>query len=146
MEVVFREANYEDVEDIVLLCNECFFEDTSLDYAKTMFKKTENDPNQIYIVGEVGGKIVAHSKITVIPTMYEKMNTYAILNHICVHPDYRRHKIGTKMLDVCNDICKREGCVALELWSNNYRIPAHACYKNYGFIVNDAKFFSKEVV
>lgn len=40
---------------------------------------------------------------------------------------------------------KGKNCVAMELWSNNFRQPAHACYKNYGFIVNDAKFFSKEI-
>ena len=36
MKVEFRIATYEDVEDIILLCNECFNENTSLDYAKKL--------------------------------------------------------------------------------------------------------------
>ena len=108
-------------------------------------KKQKNDKNQIYLVGIMDKQIVAHVKITIIPTMYEKMNTYSILNHVCVKPDYRRHNIATKMLDECKRISKEEGCVCMELWSNNFRVPAHACYKNYGFVVNDAKFFSKEI-
>ena len=144
MEVKFRRATFDDVESIIALCNECFEEKTSLEYAKEMFKKTESDQNQIYIVGENDGKIIAHAKITIIPTIYENMNTYSILNHICVKPEYRRNNIGTKMLIECEKISKENNCVCMELWSKNFRQPAHECYKNYGFVVEDAKFFSKK--
>lgn len=145
MEILFRKADINDVEGIIDLCNECFEESTSYEFAKDVFLKTKNDENQIYIIGVVDDKIVAHTKITIIPTMYEKMNTYAIINHVCVKPEYRRHNIATKMLDEVTRICKEKNCKAIELWSNNFRVPAHACYKKYGFIVNDAKFFSKEI-
>lgn len=145
MEVKFRRATFDDVESIIALCNECFEEKTSLEYAKEMFKKTENDQNQIYIVGEINGQIIAHTKITIIPTIYENMNTYSILNHVCVKPEYRRNNIGTKMLVECENISKEHNCVCMELWSKNFRQPAHECYKNYGFVVEDAKFFSKEI-
>lgn len=145
MNLNFKRANYEDIEEIISLCNECFEENTSLEYARKKFIETALDENQIYLIGEIDGKIVAHTKITVIPTMFEKMNTYAILNHVCVKPEYRRHNIGTKMLVECEKICKEMNCVEMKLWSMNFRIPAHECYKRYGFEINDAKFFSKKV-
>lgn len=145
MDVRFKIATLEDVADIIDLCNECFEENTSLDYALQTFKKTMNSDEHIYLIGIIDNKVVAHSKITVIPTIYENMNKYAILNHVCVKPEYRRHNIATRMLDVVTDICKEKDCKTIELWSNNYREAAHACYKKYGFIVNDAKFFSKDI-
>lgn len=145
MEVVFRRATREDVPGIIELCNECFNEETSLEYANKVFEETKNDKNQIYLVGLIDSKIIAHTKITIIPTMYEKMNTYSIINHVCVKEEYRRHNIATLMLDEVTKICKEMNCKAIELWSNNFRQPAHACYKKYGFVVNDAKFFSKEI-
>ena len=145
MEVIFRKANYDDVEPIITLCNECFNENTSLKYAQENFKKTENDQNQIYIVGLANGKVIAHAKITIIPTMYEDMNTYAILNHVCVKPELRREHIGTKMLDECFKIAKENGCKCVELWSKNFRAAAHGLYHHYGFSVMDAKFFTKDV-
>jgi len=145
MEISFKVATINDVEGIIELCNECFLENTSIEFAKKVFNDTKDDPNQIYLVGELDGKIVAHTKITIIPTMYEKMNTYSIINHVCVKPEYRRHNIATKMLDEVTKICKEKNCKVIELWSNNFRVPAHECYKKYGFIVNDAKFFSKEI-
>lgn len=145
MEITFKIAGREDILEIIELCNESFNETTSLDYAYRIFDQTKEDSNQIYIIGIMDGKIIAHLKITIIPTMYEKMNTYAILNHVCVKQEYRRHNIATKMLDYATEICKEKNCVCMELWSNNFREAAHACYKNYGFIINDAKFFSKEI-
>ena len=76
-------------------------------------------------------KIIAHTKITIIPTIYEKMNTYAILNHVCVKEEYRRHNIATLMLKEIERICRLKKVKTMELWSNNVRVPAHACYKKY---------------
>lgn len=145
MNVEFRLAKLEDVEEIIKLCNEVFEEETDLDFAKNMFEKSELDENQIYLVGTMNNKIVAHAKITIIPTMYKDMNTYCILNHVCVKPEYRRHNIATKMIEECEKISKEHNCSSMKLWSNNYRGPAHACYKKYGFEVNDASFFSKKI-
>lgn len=145
MEVKFHLAVDEDLEGIINLCNECFFENTSMEYAKKMFDQSKNDPNSLYLVGVAEGKIVAHTKITIIPTIYENMNVYAILNHVCVKPEYRRHKIATKMLDEITRLCKERGVKTIELWSNNVRVPAHACYRNYGFTLDDAGFFSKKI-
>lgn len=145
MDINFRRMEFEDIEATIALCDECFLEHTDLEYAKKVFKENESDENQIYIIGSYENKVVAHLKINIIPTIYESMNTYAILNHVCVHPEYRRHKIGTALLDEAFKICKEKNCKVVELWSKNFRIAAHGLYKKYGFEVLDAKFFSKNV-
>lgn len=145
MDVKFKTAASEDIEGIIELCNECFNENTELEYAKKIYEENEKDPNQIYLIGIVDNKIVAHTKINIIPTMYEGMKTYAILNHVCVKPEFRREHIGTQMLNECFKIAKERGCKCVELWSKNFREAAHALYHNYGFQVLDAKFFVKNV-
>lgn len=145
MEVTFRKATFDDVDQIIDLCNECFGENTPKDFARENFKKTAGDSNQIYLVGFVDDKVVAHAKITIIPTIYEDMNTFAILNHVCVKPEFRREHIGTKMLDECFKIAKEHNCKCVELWSKNFRTAAHGLYHSYGFDVMDAKFFTKDI-
>lgn len=145
MEVKFRIATFDDVEGIIKLCDECFNEKTSLDYAKKIYRENENDSNQVYVVGMLDDLVVAHAKVQIIPTIYEDMNTYAILNHVCVKPDYRRHNIGTKLLDLCFKIAKEKNCKCVELWSKNFRQAAHGLYHKYGFEVMDAKFFTKDI-
>lgn len=145
MEVTFRPATRADLEDIIALTNECFDEKTSLDYAERIWGQTENDPNTIYLNGYLGGQLVAHTRIAIIPTIYEEMNTFAILNHVCVKPDVRRQHLGTKLLDETFKLCREHGVKTVELWSKNFREAAHALYHKYGFEVMDAKFFSKDL-
>ena len=145
MNVKFSIATKDDIKGIIELCNECFNENTSIDYAMDVFSKYKSDPNQIYLVGKIDDLIIAHAKINIIPTIYEDMNIYAILNHICVKPEYRRSYIGTKLLDECFKIAKDNNCKCVELWSKNFRVAAHGLYHKYGFSVMDAKFFYKDI-
>lgn len=139
----FTIAKEGDLEEIVALCNEVFEEQTTIDYARRVFLATEQDPNQIYVVGRLNGELIAHAKVTIIPTMFNKMNTYALLNHVCVSEKHRRHNIATRMLDAITQLCSAKGCKKIVLWSANFRQPAHACYQKNGFEIADAKFFEK---
>jgi Acetyltransferases len=143
LNITFRYATKDDLEAIVNLCNECFEEKTSLEYAKKIYSQKQD--YQIYLIGELNNKIVAHTLITIIPTIFNEMNTYSIVNHFCVKEEYRRLGIATYMLEVATKISKDNGCKTIKLWSKNFRIPAQACYKKYGFLVEDAKFFYKNI-
>lgn len=147
IKATFRNATNSDVEAIVDLCNECFFENTTYEYAKNNFNQNINDENQINLIGTVEDKIVAYTRITVVSTMFEGMENYAILNHVCVKPDYRRHNIATDMLEEVERICKNRGCITIKLWSNNVekRKAAHGCYQKYGFSKIDTTFYSKDI-
>lgn len=145
MEVIFKSLELVDLESTIKLCNECFEEETPLEYAKEVFLATQNDPNNIYINGIYNGEVIAHTKLTIIKTMYKPMETYAIINHLCVKPEFRRHHLATHLLDVIFKVAKDKGCVEVSLWSKNFRVPAHSCYKRYGFELLEAGFFTKKV-
>ena len=145
MAIEFRIATEADLADIIALTNECFDEHTPLEYAQKIWAENADDPRQIYLNGYLDGELVAHVKITIIPTIYEDMNTFAILNHVCVKPSARRQHLGTQLLDEVVRICRERGVKTIELWSKNFRIPAHALYHKYGFEVMDAKFFEKDI-
>lgn len=145
VEVKFKIMDESDVKVAVELCNLCFDEETDYNTARRIFIESKYDKNQIYVIGYHKDQAIAHLKITVVPTMYKNMGKYAILNHVCIHPDYRRHHFGTKLLDYGFKICKDLNCKAVKLWSMNFRVAAHSLYKKYGFSVVDAKFFENEL-
>ncbi len=145
MEVTFREAKMEDLEGLIALCNECFSENTTIEYAREVFLQNMKDPNTIYLIGVTNGKIVAHTRISIVRTIFSDMNTFSILNHVCVKPEYRRHNLATKMLEIVEKVCLDQGCKSMKLWSNNVRVPAHKCYKKFGFILEEAGFFEKVI-
>ncbi len=143
MQATFRQATLEDIPGIVELTNECFNEKTDVAHAEKIFQT--NDAAAIYCVGFLENQIVAFARISIITTPFDGMETYAILNHVCVKPEYRRHHLGTQLLTAIEDICRKQGCSSLKLWSKNFRIPAHAMYQKFGFKIIDAKFFEKSL-
>jgi ribosomal protein S18 acetylase RimI-like enzyme len=144
--ITFKRATHADIPAMIELCNECFFENTPLKFAEKVFTATCDDPNQIYINGFLkSGEMVAHTKVTIIPTIYKPMETYAIINHFCVKPAYRRQHIATDLLLESTKVCKKMGCKRISLWSRNHRSDAHAFYTNYGFEKLEAGFFTKEI-
>lgn len=143
MEIIFKELELKELEETLNLCNRCFDEQNNYEYAKKLFlEKSEND---IYINGLYNGKVIAHTKVTIIKTMYQPMKSYAMINHLCVDKEFRRHHIASHLLDVIFKVAKERHCVEVVLWSKNFRTAAHSCYKNYGFKLLEAGFFSKEV-
>lgn len=144
-EVNFRKATIEDVGEIITLTNECFDESTPIEHAEQVFRATADDRNQIYLNGYLGEQLVAHAKITIIPTIYQPMATFAVLNHVCVKPDLRRQHLGTKLMEEIFQICREAGASTIKLWSRNFRIPAHTLYQKHGFEILDAKFFEKDI-
>lgn len=147
MGVQFRLLKNEDIDELVDLMNECFGESTKITFARKVFLETENDPNQIHLVGlHDSGKIAAYCKITIIPCLSSPMETFAILNHVCVKPEFRREHIGTHLLTEAERLAREHGAHQLALWSGNQRQAAHALYKKFGFEIFDGPFFEKELV
>ncbi len=145
MEIRFHIADSSKVEGIVKLCNKCFDEETSVEKALEVFNQTKKDKNQIYLIGECNGEIIAHTRITIIETIFSGMENYAIINHVCVDPEYRKHHVATEMLKIIKKICLERRCISIKLWSKNFRVPAHTCYKRFGFQPIDATFFELEL-
>lgn len=144
MEVIFKIADESKIASVVKLCNECFDENTSVETALKIFNENKSK-NNIYLIGECDGVVIAHTRIAIVPTIFEDMEIFAILNHVCVKPEFRKHKIATKMLDIVVKICKERNCGSIKLWSKNFRVPAHKCYQKYGFEKIDAAFFEMNI-
>ena len=139
--VKFSLADTSKIRGIVDLCNEVFEEHTDYEEALKIFNENRTDRNQIYVIGEYEGKVIAHTRIAIVPTIFKEMGTFAILNHVCVKPEFRKHHIATKMLEVVRTVCKNHECKEIKLWSRNFRVAAHTCYKNFGFVADDSTFF-----
>lgn len=145
MGVQFKLAQKKDIKSLVDLINECFNEETAHPFAQKIFNQTERDPNQLHLIGiNDENKLVAYCKITIIPCIFSPTETYAILDHVCVKPDFRREHIGTHLLEVAEATAKEHGAHSFVLWSKNSCKAAHALYKKIGFEIFDGPIFEKE--
>ena len=145
MQAIFRPVTIDDIPALVGLTNECFSENTSIEKAEQLFRAQVDDQDSIYLAGFLENQLVAFARIAIVRTPFDGMGTYAILNHVCVKPEFRRHHLGTALLSTAEDLCRDSGCSSIKLWSKNFRVPAHALYQKFGFHIINAKFFEKEL-
>ena len=150
-QIEFILGGEDNLEDIINLTNECFNENTTLGHATEVYFRNRLDTNpDAYVCGylpdESGNHtLAAFARLAFIDTPFDGMETYCILNHVCVKPEFRRHHLGTQLLEECERIAAMRNCRDLKLWSKNFRVPAHALYQKYGFKIIDAKFFEKPI-
>ena len=67
------------------------------------------------------------------------------ITYVAVDKKYRENGIGRKLICKVEEICKDEGCSAIELTSADFRIEAHAFYKKLGFTKKKTTLFIKEI-
>jgi GNAT superfamily N-acetyltransferase len=91
-----------------------------------------NDPNSSIELGIIDDKIISF-------IMYSIRNVVRYLKPIVeveeffVLEEFRRLKIGKKLMDKVFDFAKNKNCQYIFLASGKERIPAHKFYKNDGF-------------
>jgi N-acetylglutamate synthase-like GNAT family acetyltransferase len=84
------------------------------------------DKDNIWLV-EQNGKIIGSLAIV------GQSKQEAQLRWFLVHPKYRRHGLGTLLINSALQYCKRHSYTTLYLWSTSELHIAHHLYRNAGF-------------
>ena len=69
--------------------------------------------------------------------LWSRLQKTALLHKVCVAKQYRRRGIARRMLNIVKDRLSRNGCVRIQLWVDEARIPATCLYQSLGFIEVD---------
>lgn len=119
-----RLAEERDVHDVAELDKLCF----AMPWSEESFRQefTENE-RALYIVAEIGGRIVGYAGMWVI------LDEGHITN-VCVHPDYRKRHIGEGILRVLIAAGAQVGVERTTLEVRRSNAPAIALYEKLGFV------------
>lgn len=119
-----RLAEERDVHDVAELDKLCF----AMPWSEESFRQefTENE-RALYIVAEIGGRIVGYAGMWVI------LDEGHITN-VCVHPDYRKRHIGEGILRVLIAAGAQVGVERTTLEVRKSNAPAIALYEKLGFV------------
>ena len=121
---VVRIMEYKDIDSILDLEHKCF----SLPWSKGMFEDELVNPNAIYLVLEISGRICGYAG------MWKIINEGHITN-VAVHPDYRRKGYGTLLIKSLIQYAMDNGIEALTLEVRVSNTAAISLYESLGFRV-----------
>ena len=104
------------------------------------FDTIQADPNQVLLVGELDGVVVAMLQITFIPGLSRRGATRANIEAVRVSSALRSQGIGAWLMNEAIAIARERGCALAQLTSDAQRTEAHAFYGRLGFVASHVGF------
>ena len=138
--LVFRKARLEDLRAILELLNDGKvanvlerIEDPMPRVYKDAFAVLDGDPNQLLLVGETEGRIVASLQLTFIPGIAHQGAWRAQVEAVRVAREFRDRGIGEAMMRHVIALARERGCALVQLTTNKARDDAQRFYRGLGF-------------
>ncbi len=104
------------------------------------FDSIDGDRNQLLLVGDVGGRVVAMLQITFLPGLSRRGAWRANIEAVRVASDLRSRGIGAWLIQQAIDRARDRGCRLAQLTSDKRRTEAHRFYGRLGFVATHEGF------
>ncbi len=145
MEFTIRQATVTDVPAIVALLADDEIgasRETPHDRAPydESFAAIAADPNQMLVVGERDGQIVATMQLTFIPGLSRRGTWRAQIEGVRVASTARGDGLGEELMRWAIEQARSRGCALVQLTSDARRQDAHRFYERLGFVASHTGF------
>lgn len=104
------------------------------------FKAVAADPNQLLVVGERDGRIVATMQLTFIPGLSRRGTWRAQIEGVRVAAEERGSGLGEQLMRWAIEQARKRGCALVQLTSDARRTDAHRFYERLGFVATHTGF------
>ena len=139
-DIAFRRARREDLPALVALIADDAVNGYREKVSKPLapgyavaFEAISNDANNILVVGESDGMVVATAQITFVPTLVQVGATRAIIEGVRVSSAMRSRGLGEKLIAHLEGLARARGCIAVQLTTSHARLDAHRFYERIGY-------------
>lgn len=97
------------------------------------FEAIDPDPNNVLVVGELDGAIVATAQLTFAPGLIQRGATRAIIEGVRVSSRLRSKRVGQKLIAHLERLAHDNGCIATQLTTSKPRVHAQRFYERIGY-------------
>ncbi|MCG6882634.1 MAG: GNAT family N-acetyltransferase [Silicimonas sp.] len=144
MSIVFREAGERDLPGVVALLADDVLgqgrEVAEIAPYRDAFARMAEDPNNVLIVGEADGAVVACYQLTIIPGVSLSATTRAQIEGVRVASGMRGQGAGRALVVDAEERARAAGATLLQLTMNRSRKDSHRFYEANGFVPSHIGF------
>jgi len=97
--------------------------------------------NQRILFAAADGKPVSTCVLIIVPNLTRGARSYAIVENVVTHPDYRKKGYGKAVLDYAREIAAEEDCYKIMLSTGRKDEATLRFYENCGYNRNDKTAF-----
>jgi len=136
--MIIRQATLADASAIQSLLGQLGYPDFTLEQTKEKITAYKKDSYRL-LVYEVSGEVVAFIALHWFDLLHWAGKAGRITS-FCVDERFRSQGIGQKMIEYSEKLMFDEGCIKLEVTSNQRRTRAHQFYLNLEYIEDSRRF------
>ena len=107
---------------------------------RAAFDVIDSDPNQLLVVGESGGRVIATLQLTFVPGLSRRGAWRAQIEAVRVEASVRGMGVGERLVRWSIEQARARGCGLVQLTSNATRTDAHRFYERLGFVASHTGF------
>jgi len=139
---MIRKALFSDGQAIQVLLNQLGYVNTE-SFLNTRLIEMLQDPKEVLLVYERGGKVIAFISVHFIPQIALK-GDFARISYFSVKDGHRGSGIGTEMEKYVSKLAEERKCDRIEVHCHSRRSEAHKFYTLRGFS-EFPKYFIKKL-
>ena len=145
-DLIIEKLKKEDLKEAIAIYDTNHNLKTNYEKLFDQYDKIYNNPDYYNIVVKLNKKIVGMATIVINRDIVEELHPFLTVWNLGVHKDYRRMKIGTKMLDYIYEFAKSLGCDFISLIAEADNVIGQQFYESLGYIreVGYVKLINKE--
>lgn len=104
------------------------------------FDSIDGDRNQLLLIGDIGGRVVAMLQVTFLPGLSRRGAWRANIESVRVSSSLRSRGIGAWLIAQAIERARERGCRVAQLTSDKRRTEAHRFYGRLGFVASHEGF------
>ena len=137
MDLTFRDARRDDLPRIIALLTDDALgagrEKAPMLAYEQAFDTVAADGNNVLVVGELDGEVVASMQLTFIPTISRGGSTRMLVEAVRVDTRLRNQGLGSLLMAEAHRRGRERGCTLAQLTSDKRRSDAHRFYTRLGY-------------
>ena len=138
-----REAKKEDLNALLELY--LFLHEDSIpesdQHLENTWTQIIEDRNHHLLVNEIDGKIVSSCVCVIIPNLTRNVRSYAFVENVVTHADYRKKGYAGECLDYARKIAEQENCYKMMLLTGSKNPETLRFYEKAGYNSSDKTAF-----
>ena len=111
------------------------------EHLKITWQTIIQDDNHHIIVNEIDGRIVSSCVCVIIPNLTRNVRSYAFVENVVTHTDYRGRGYATDCLNYAKEIAKKMNCYKMMLLTSSKKETTYKFYCNAGYNSTDKTAF-----
>lgn len=134
--VVVRKIKHEELRELLDLYKHFNNGDPDLPDSPALtelWDEIYSNPNWIYIVCEVDGKLVSTCTVTLIKNLTRNARPYALIENVVTHSEFRNKGYGKMVLKKAQDIARENNCYKVMLMTGSKKEETLKFYESTGF-------------